>query len=291
MSNFQANRTENPHIVEFESAIELTTETVVFQTQEEALRSPLAGKLFGFPWVQSVTLKPQVLVLEKQDWVEWDIVLAPLTNLLNQHIELGQPILYAESSSSSSTATAKEELPEALVTFEPTPNPDALKFNVNREIADEVYEFASVEDTGDSPLAEKIFGFPWAEGVMIGRDFVTVRKKDWVEWDTLARPLASLIAEHLNSGAATVTPSGQNDVSEHDSDAVKKIKEVLNREIRPAVAQDGGDVVFHKYESQILYLFMKGACAGCPSSTATLKMGIETRIREIVPEVREVVSI
>lgn len=180
-----------------------------------------------------------------------------------------------------------------FVRAESTPNPQTLRFVTNRQLTEAPAEFKSVQETTLSPLAKKLFGFPWTAGVFIGRDFVAVTKQDWVDWETLAEPLAGLIEEHLERGEAVMhearkpTSGPQTD----DSPDVQIIKRVLDTEIRPAVAQDGGDVVFHKFENGTVYLFMQGACSGCPSSTMTLKMGIETRLMEACPSVKEVVAI
>lgn len=206
------------------------------------------------------------------------------------------------------------------VQFETTPNPQTLRFTADSFVAklagqtftEKPVDFKTASEAQFSPLAKKLFGFPWAAGVYIGRDFITVTKQDWVDWDVIAEPLAGLIEEHLESGAPIVNAkpadtkatesasrvtsgtvdSGDKSVAQPgDSAAVIEIKRVLNEEIRPMVAQDGGDVVFSKYEDGVVYLHMQGSCAGCPSSTMTLKMGIETRLQDAVPEIREVVSV
>lgn len=176
------------------------------------------------------------------------------------------------------------------VRAEQTPNPQTLRFLTSAVLTETPAEFKSAQQTSTSPLAKKLFGFPWTAGVFIGRDFVAVTKQDWVDWETLAEPLEGLIAEHLERGEPVLHAVTQQEASGDESADVQMIKKVLNEEIRPAVAQDGGDIVFHKFEDGIVYLFMQGACAGCPSSTMTLKMGIETRLREAVPSIREVVS-
>lgn len=179
------------------------------------------------------------------------------------------------------------------VAIEITPNPATLKFKFNFQVTDDGFECLSSKETDRSPLAAKIFGFPWTASVYIGSDFITVTKQDWVEWSYLAEPLAGLIKEHLENGEAValaaITPMIDSDAD--DTPIVRQIKSVINLEIRPVVALDGGDIVFNKYEDNIVYLQMKGACAGCPSSTATLKEGIEVRLKEAIPEIREVVSI
>lgn len=175
---------------------------------------------------------------------------------------------------------------------EQTPNPQTLKFAINQRLGDESADFKSAKDTTLSPLARKIFGFPWCDGVFIGQDFVTVTKQDWVDWDVLADPLAGLITEHLERGEAVLLkPAASQENATTDTPVVAQIKRILNDEIRPAVALDGGDIVFHKYENNIVYLYMQGACSGCPSSTFTLKEGIETRLKNEIPEIREVVSL
>jgi Fe-S cluster biogenesis protein NfuA len=184
----------------------------------------------------------------------------------------------------------------APITVRPemTPNPQTLRFVSNIALTETPMEFKSHTETTASPLARKLFGFPWTAGVFVGRDFVAVTKQDWVDWETLAEPLAALIQEHLERGEpVTVKLQAKTDGAPeaNDSSDVQMIKKILNEEIRPAVALDGGDVVFHKFEDGVVYLHMQGACSGCPSSTMTLKMGIETRLMNAVASVKEVVSI
>ncbi|MFP5519800.1 MAG: NifU family protein [Bdellovibrionia bacterium] len=177
------------------------------------------------------------------------------------------------------------------VSFEATPNPATLKFLLQQKVTDEGFECATPAEAERSPLAAKIFGFPWTASVFVGTDFITVTKQDWVDWEVLAQPLANLIQEHMQNNEPVVVTVLANEEDENDSPLVKEIKKVLNREIRPVVAMDGGDIVFHKFEAGKLYIHMKGACAGCPSSTATLKEGIEVRMRELFSEVEEVLSV
>jgi Fe-S cluster biogenesis protein NfuA len=177
------------------------------------------------------------------------------------------------------------------VFYESTPNPQAMKFVITKKIADETAFFDDPQKALRSPLASKLFGFPWAQAVMIGPNFVTITKQEWVEWNILADPLASLIDEHLERGEEVLLAENTIVEGSDDSPVVQKIKHILNTEIRPAVAMDGGDIVFHKYENNIVYLYMQGSCAGCPSSTMTLKQGIEVRLKEALPEISEVVAL
>lgn len=182
-------------------------------------------------------------------------------------------------------------MPDYSVFYEATPNPQSMKFVVTETIAKETLQFAAATDAARSPLAQKIFGFPWAAGVYIGTNFVTVTKQDWVDWDILAEPLAGLIKEHLESGAPVLLDAVEESDDSNDSSIVRQIKQILRDEIRPAVAQDGGDIVFDRFEDGRVYLHMQGACSGCPSSALTLKEGIETRLKQAMPEIQEVVSV
>lgn len=181
------------------------------------------------------------------------------------------------------------------VKIETTPNPATLKFLFSSAISSKIQDFQNSSDAQISPLASKLFGFPWTQSVFIGENFVSVTKQDWVDWDVLAEPLAGLIREHISSGQPIIYELNltDSDTSDHslDSEIVKKIKHVLKNEIRPIVALDGGDVEYASFNEGILAIRMKGACSGCPSSTATLKDGIEVRFREIFPEIKEVISV
>ncbi len=189
--------------------------------------------------------------------------------------------------------------------IEATPNPASQKFVVNQKISEQSYEFKKDGLNGTSPLAKKLFGFPWVDAVFIGTNFVTITKQDWVDWETLSDALASLIAEHIETNQGVIVIPKSTSGTHHemtaaekshasqsdDSPEVQMIKKLLDTEIRPAVAMDGGDVMFHSYENQIVYLHLHGACNSCPSSTYTLKTGIATKLREFIPEIRDVEAV
>lgn len=177
------------------------------------------------------------------------------------------------------------------VRYENTPNPATMKFIFPQPIATESAQFLSASETRRSPLAAKIFGFPWVAGVFIGLDFVTVTKQDWVEWDIIAEPLSHLLEEHVVDNQAVLLPEIETIHAGKETEQTRLIRQILEEEIRPAVAMDGGDIVFHKYEDQVVYVHMQGACAGCPSSMMTLKEGVESRLKMSIPEIIEVVAI
>ena len=180
-----------------------------------------------------------------------------------------------------------------FIQTESTPNPATLKFMPGQPVLEAgTADFPTEAATGSSPLARRIFGVPGVTGVFFGTDFVTVTKDLDNEWDHLKPAILGAIMEHYQSGAAVIEGEGQAvahaDHSGADSGIVEQIKELLDTRVRPAVAQDGGDITFHGFDRGIVYLHMQGACAGCPSSTLTLKMGIENLLRHYIPEVVEV---
>ena len=192
--------------------------------------------------------------------------------------------------------------PQITVSVEPTPNPHSMKFTVNQNIAKENWETEDITKAGRSPLAQKILGFPWASRVFIGSNFITINKEDWVEWEVLTEPLSQMIQEHIESKQAVLHPpiseEKQNKTTDHssnisntDSQTVQKIKQILESEIQPAVAMDGGFIAFAGYEKGTVFLKMQGACSGCPSSSVTLKQGIETHLKNQIPEVQQVVAL
>lgn len=184
---------------------------------------------------------------------------------------------------------------EVYVSLEFTPNPNTLKYSVNRQLLDKgAINFIKKADAeAQSPLAAKLFSVPGISGVMIGRDFVTVTKTEDGDWDLVHKSSSETIESHLKSGEPIVNADALNQDAHKGGggDIEQKIREILDNEIRPAVAMDGGDITFEKYENGTVYLYMQGSCSGCPSSTATLKMGIETRLRDAIPEIVEVVAV
>jgi Fe-S cluster biogenesis protein NfuA len=180
-----------------------------------------------------------------------------------------------------------------FIQTESTPNPATLKFLPGQTVLElGTADFPSAEAAQKSPLARRIFAVAGVTGVFFGTDFITVTKADPVAWDHVKPAILGAIMEHYQSGAAVIegeqAASGHRHQDGPDGDIVRQIKELLDTRVRPAVAQDGGDITFHGFDRGIVYLHMQGACAGCPSSTLTLKMGIENLLRHYIPEVVEV---
>jgi Fe-S cluster biogenesis protein NfuA len=180
-----------------------------------------------------------------------------------------------------------------FIQTETTPNPATLKFLPGRIVlGSETAEFRSVDEAHSSPLAERLFAVPGVSGVFLGSDFVAVTKSDG-EWPHIKPAILGAIMEHFMAGVPVLLEepdAGADDefFDEEHAETVETIKELLETRVRPAVAQDGGDITFRGFRDGVVFLNMRGACAGCPSSTATLKHGIENLLRHFVPEVSEV---
>jgi Fe-S cluster biogenesis protein NfuA len=181
-----------------------------------------------------------------------------------------------------------------FIQTESTPNPATLKFLPGQTVLElGTADFPSAEAAGKSPLARRVFAVDGVTGVFFGNDFVTVTKAEGVEWQHIKPAILGAIMEHFQSGAAVMegdalANGGHAEHTGENGDIVRQIKELLDTRVRPAVAQDGGDITFHGFDRGVVYLHMQGACAGCPSSTLTLKMGIENLLRHYIPEVLEV---
>ncbi|HUH85021.1 MAG TPA: NifU family protein [Stellaceae bacterium] len=181
-----------------------------------------------------------------------------------------------------------------FIQTEPTPNPATLKFLPGRTVMEQgTANFADEAAAARSPLAQRLFALAGVTGVFLGADFITVTKGQGEEWYQLKAAVLGAIMEHFTAGRPVIVAPGESEGvgDEPDDEVVAQIKELLETRVRPAVAQDGGDIIFHRYEDGVVYLHMQGSCSGCPSSTATLKAGIENMLRHYVPEVVEVRAI
>ena len=182
-----------------------------------------------------------------------------------------------------------------FIQTESTPNPATLKFLPGREVMGEgaVADFPSAEQAGRSPLAKALFTIPEVSRVFFGSDFISVTKRDG-DWKHLKPAILGAVMEHFTQGLPLLEGSAEETeetYSAEDSEVVEQIKELIETRVRPAVAQDGGDIIYKGFRNGTVYLHMRGSCAGCPSSTATLKMGIENMLKHYVPEVNQVEAV
>jgi Fe-S cluster biogenesis protein NfuA len=183
-----------------------------------------------------------------------------------------------------------------FIQTEDTPNPASLKFLPGREVAGSAppVDFPNRDAAEASPLAAALFAIEGVSSVFFGADYIVVSKADALEWQVVKPAILTAIMEHfiaerpLMAAGFTGGPADEAQIAEEDTEVVAMIKQILDTRVRPAVAQDGGDIVFHGFEDGIVSLHMRGACAGCPSATATLKQGVENLLKHYVPSVSEV---
>ncbi len=177
-----------------------------------------------------------------------------------------------------------------FIQTESTPNPNSLKFLLDLDVNNQSIEFGSIEDCVNSDLAKLLFQVNGVEKVFFGQNFISVNKKNY-DWDQLKAPLLTVISEYISSGKRIFNDTKQNNLiknvefDEKDKNTVDQICDVLNAKVKPAVAKDGGDIDFKKFKDGIVYLNLQGSCSGCPSSTITLKNGIENLLKHYVRDV------
>ena len=182
-----------------------------------------------------------------------------------------------------------------FIQTEPTPNPATLKFIPGKTVlGDGTVDFRDKSEATTSPLAQRLFGVDGVTGVFLGSDFISVTKGEADEWQHIKPAILGAIMEHFMSGAPVIADGetageeATEDYDAKDEDTVKTIKELLDTRVRPAVANDGGDIMFRGFKDGVVFLHMRGACSGCPSSTATLRHGIENLLKHFCPDVQEV---
>ena len=182
---------------------------------------------------------------------------------------------------------------------EMTPNPETMKFVANKLLyPGKSIDFPDAEATGPSPLASELFAFPFIKAVFIASNFVTLTKTTETEWNDVIPSVREFLKQYLEEGkqvvneeeVATIKTTSSNEATADDTDVVKRIKELLDNYVRPAVEMDGGAIQFKSYDEGIVNLMLQGSCSGCPSSMITLKAGIEGMMKRMIPEVKEVVA-
>lgn len=281
-------KTSNPTIVKFEADKFLTNhESFEFDNIDEAKNSPLAQQLFYLPFIKKVYISGNFIALERYDIVEWEDVQEEVAEQIEQYINAGNSVVTEE--------TVKKKTPISIYA-ESTPNPTVLKFVVNKQLVATSYEFVSIEDAKFSPLATELFHLPFVKSVYFDENFISVTKDDVAHWNEITTELREFIRQYIESGKTIVSEDApkahkatENQVGtrfEDYDDISKEIVTILDEYVRPAVASDGGNIEFQSYnpETKQVNVILQGACSGCPSSTYTLKNGIENMLKEMLKD-------
>ncbi|MEQ6125182.1 NifU family protein [Pseudotenacibaculum sp. MALMAid0570] len=288
--------TNNATILKFVSEqILINGGSYEFNNIDEAKNSPLAQQLFYLPFVKKVFITANFIAIQRYDIVEWNDVQNEVKEQIEAYLQSGKSVV-------NDTENTKKEAIEVYA--EVTPNPAVMKFGTNKALTSTDVEYKNIEEASkSSPLAQELFGFPFVKEVFISQNYVSITKYDIVEWNDIYGELRNFIRAYLQEGKTIIAELPkqkkeeevkQNITPENLEGTPAKIVDILDEYIRPAVASDGGNIAFKSYdeESKIVSVILQGACSGCPSSTATLKNGIETMLKEMLPnQINEVVAI
>ncbi|WP_339611240.1 NifU family protein [uncultured Planktosalinus sp.] len=284
--NIKIDSTSNPEIKKFVANQFLTSNnSYEFKNIDDAKSSPLAQQLFYLPFVKTVYIAQNFIAIEKFSIVEWPEVENEIAEQVEDYLNSGEVLI--------KDAPSEKKVP-VTVYAESTPNPAVLKFVANKPLVDGTFEFKNIDEAKYSPLAQALFHFSFVKEVFISANYISVSKYDLVEWQDVSLELREFIRKFIEEGKEILKneilsqtkeePSKQQTPEVALDDYSKQIVSILNEYVKPAVASDGGNIAFKSFdkETKTVRVILQGACSGCPSSTVTLKNGIETMLKDML---------
>ncbi|MGB8705131.1 MAG: NifU family protein [Gillisia sp.] len=277
--------TNNPDIVKFETNQFLTRhENFEFGNIEEAANSPIAQQLFHLPFVKTVFIAQNFIAIQKYNIVPWADVQEEVAEQIKNYLNSGSPVINVKNEPTGKVPVT--------IYAESTPNPSVLKFVANKKLVISPAEFKSIDDTQNAPLANQLFHFPFVKEVFIDENYISINKYDIAEWNDITPEIREFIRVYLQDDKEIITSESavvrnESPISEEPAnldDVSKEVVQILNEYIKPAVSSDGGNIIFDSYQpdTKTVKVILQGACSGCPSSTATLKNGIESMMRDMM---------
>jgi Fe-S cluster biogenesis protein NfuA len=279
--------TQNPTIIKFEFPDFITqNESFEFKNIDEAKNSPLAQQLFYLPFVKTIYISGNFIAIERYTIVEWDDVKEAVAEQIENFVNGGGNIITVDEN--------KSKKQPITVYGETTPNPAALKFVVSKMLTKNAIEFKNIDQTSASPLAQELFKFPFVKEVFIDENYISVTKYEVATWDEITLELRTFIKQFIENGGTvldeslivTDTKNEKQQIKNFDTldTTSQKIINILEEYVKPAVAADGGNILFDSYDEneKRVKVVLQGACNGCPSSTFTLKSGIENMLKDML---------
>ena len=287
MKKITTKETQNPTILKFEFQDFITqNESYEFKNIDEAKPSPLAQQLFHLPFVKTIYISGNFIAIEKYNIVEWEDVKEAVAEQIEKFVNDGGTIITIDEN--------KNKKQPVTVYGETTPNPSALKFVVSKMLTKNAIEFKNIDQTAASPLAKELFKFPYVKEIFIDENYISVTKYDINDWQEITLELRSFIKQYIENGGAvldenyvaTVSAAEDTKAAAFDNLDVtsQQIINILEEYVKPAVQADGGNIAFESYNEadKTVKVILQGACSGCPSSTFTLKSGIENMLKSML---------
>lgn len=290
MKNISVNpkETSNPAILKFETNEFITNyESFEFNNIDEAKNSPLAQQLFYLPFVKKIYISGNFIAIERFNIVEWKDVQDEVSSQIQDYLNNGGIVVNKNEDTKKTPVT---------IYAESTPNPSVIKFVANKKLVQGIFEFTSIDEAKFSPLASELFHFPFVKSVFFDENYISITKYDMAEWDAITMELREFIKSYLEDGKKIISDNAPQKINQSEDrieeefelldDTSKEIVNILNEYVKPAVASDGGNIEFKSYDAntKIVKVILQGACSGCPSSTFTLKNGIENMLKEMLKD-------
>jgi Fe-S cluster biogenesis protein NfuA len=267
------------------------TVSKTFINIDQAADAPLVKKLFFLPFVKKVALENSTLIVERFDILEWEEVIQEVAEQIEDYLNEGGEIF---------NEVKKVERVAVTVYAESTPNPSAMKFVANKKITDQTLSFQNIDTAQDAPLVKELFNFPFVKEVFMDENYISISKHETTQWEEVVMEIRGFIKSYLEEekmilGPSFVSNPQNTNITNPDqtlNDTEQEIVKILEEYVKPAVASDGGNIIFDSYEDseKRVKVVLQGACSGCPSSTFTLKNGIENILKEMLPGKVELVE-